>query len=106
MKAAPEAFLSGAGSEPLMVILTIRPQSEIEASFSAAFGMDVPDHRYTARMQAQAILELASNVVLTIVSFDDLTSNPETVFTQLEAAGWPINPEIAAATIDPELKRF
>jgi hypothetical protein len=106
MKAAPEAFLSGAGSEPLMVILTSRPQSEIEASFSAAFGMNVPEHRYSARMQAQAILELASNVVLTTVSFDDLTLTPETVFADLSASGWPIDPVIAASTIDPDLKRF
>jgi hypothetical protein len=106
MKAAPEAFLSGAGSEPLMVILTSRPQSEIEASFTAAFGMDVPEHRYSARMQAQAILELASNVVLTTVSFDDLTSTPETVFADLAASGWPIDPIVAASTIDPDLKRF
>jgi hypothetical protein len=106
MKAAPEAFLSGTGSEPLMVILTSRPQSEIEASFSAAFGMDVPDYRYSARMQAQAILELASNVVLTTVSFDDLTLTPEIVFADLAAAGWPIDPIVAASTIDPDLKRF
>lgn len=106
MKAAPEAFLSGAGPEPLMVILTSRSQSEIEASFMAAFGMDVPEYRYTARMQAQAILELASNVVLRVVSFDDLTSNPESVFTDLAASGWPIDSIVAANTIDPNLKRF
>lgn len=106
MKAAPEAFVSGAGSEPLMVILTSRPQSEIEASFTAAFGMDVPDHRYSARMQAQAILELASNVVLTTVRFDDLISAPETVFANLSSVGWPIDPVIAASTIDPDLRRF
>jgi hypothetical protein len=106
MKAAPEAFRNGTGTEPLMVILTDRPADQIEASFSAAFGMDVPDHRYSARMQAQAILELASNVVLTIVSFDDLTLTPEVVFADLAAAGWPIDPVIAASTIDPDLKRF
>ena len=106
MKAAPEAFLSGAGFEPLMVILTSRPQEEIEASFTAAFGMNVADYRYSARMQAQAILELASNVVLTTVSFADLTSTPETVFANLASVGWPIDPVIAASTIDPDLKRF
>jgi hypothetical protein len=106
MKAAPQAFLNGAGSEPLMVILTSRPQEEIEASFIAAFGMDVPDYRYSARIQAQAILELASNVVLATVSFADLTSTPETVFADLVAAGWPIDPIIASSTINPELKRF
>lgn len=106
MKAAPEAFLQGTGSDPLMVILTSRSAVQTEASLMAAFGFNVPDHRYSSRMQAQAILELASNVVLTTVSFDDLTLTPETVFADLAAAGWPIDPVIAASTIDPDLKRF
>lgn len=106
MKAAPEAFLQGAGSEPLMVVMTSRPADQIEASFMAAFGFDVEDRRYTARTQAEAILELASNVVLTTVSFADLTSTPEAVFANLASVGWPIDPIIAASTIDPDLKRF
>jgi hypothetical protein len=106
MKASPEAFLFGTGSEPLMVILTSRPQGEIELSFVAAFGMDVPEYRYTARMQAEAILELASNVVLTTVRFDELTSAPKKVFANLSSVGWPIDPVIAASTINPDLRRF
>jgi len=105
MKAAPEAFLQGTGSEPLTVILTSRPVGEIEASFMAAFGFDVPNHRYTARAQAQVILEQASNVVLTIVNFSELIDTPEQVFASLAATGWPINAPVAAATIDPSLYR-
>jgi hypothetical protein len=105
MKAAPEAFLQGTGSEPLTVILTDRPANQIEASFAAAFGMDVPDHRYSARAQAQAILEQATNVVLTIVNFADLIETPDQVFADLAASGWPIDPTMAAATIDPTLYR-
>ena len=105
MKAAPEAFLQGTGSEPLMVILTSRPADQIEASFAAAFGMDVPDHRYAARAQAQAILQQATNVVLTIVNFAELIDSPDQVFADLAANGWPIDAEVAAATIDPTLYR-
>lgn len=105
MKAAPEAFLQGTGSEPLMVILTSRPQSEIEVSFMKAFGMDVPDYRYTARAQAQAILEQASNVVLTVVDFAELIDTPDQVFAGLAASGWPIDAATAASTIDPALHR-
>jgi len=105
MKAAPEAFLKGTGSEPLMVILTSRPANQIQASFAAAFGFDVPDHRYSARAQAQAILEQASNVVLTIVNFSDLIDTPDQVFAGLAASGWPIDAPAAAATIDPSLYR-
>jgi hypothetical protein len=105
MKAAPEAFLYGTGPEPLTVILTDRPANQIEASFAAAFGMDVPDHRYSARAQAQAILQQATNVVLTIVNFADLIERPDQVFVDLAASGWPIDPTMAAATIDPTLYR-
>lgn len=105
MKAAPEAFLNGTGSEPLTVILTDRPADQIEASFTAAFGLDVPDHRYSARAQAQAILQQATNVVLTVVSFADLVNTPMEVFTNLSASGWPIDATVAAGTIDPTLYR-
>lgn len=105
MKAAPEAFLQGTGSEPLMVILTDRPAEQIEASFAAAFGFDVPDHRYQARAQAQAILEQATNVVLSIVNFAELIDTPDQVFASLAASGWPIDSAAAAATIDPTLYR-
>lgn len=105
MKAAPEAFLNGTGTEPLMVILTSRPTDQIEASFAAAFGMDVPDHRHTARAEAQSILEQATNVVLTIVNFAEMVNAPDQVFADLAANGWPIDAAAAASTIDPALYR-
>jgi hypothetical protein len=105
MKAAPEAFLQGTGSDPLMVILTDRPAEQIEASFAAAFGFDVPNHRYQARAEAQVILEQATNVVLSIVNFAELIDTPDQVFAGLAASGWPIDADIAAATIDPTLYR-
>jgi len=105
MKAAPEAFLNGTSSEPLTVILTGRPADQIEASFTAAFGMDVPEHRYSARAQAAVILGQATNVVLTVVNFSDLLNTPGEVFTNLAATGWPIDAATAAGTIDPTLYR-
>ena len=105
MKAAPEAFLQGAGTEPLKVILTSRPQSEIEASFMKAFGFDVPEYRYTARIEAENILKAAKNVDLTIIDFADLIADPTAVFTVLAAKKWPIDIDKAAKTIDPKLYR-
>jgi hypothetical protein len=105
MKAAPEAFLQGTGSEPLMVILTDRPAEQIKASFVRAFGFDVPDHRYDSRLTAETILSESSNVTLSIVRFSDLISSPTTVFSGLAANGWPIDAVTAAATIDPTLYR-
>ena len=105
MKAAPEAFLQGTGSEPLMVIFTDRPADQIEASFMAAFGFGVEDRRYTARAQAQAIVKQATNVVLTVVDFAELINSPDQVFADLAASGWPIDAAAAASTIDPTLYR-
>jgi len=105
MKAAPEAFLQGAGSEPLMVILTNRDQAQIEASFEQAFGFTVPEHRYVARASAEQILNDAPNVTLNVVNFADLISTPGIVFTSLAEAGWPIDVATSAATIDPDLFR-
>jgi hypothetical protein len=105
MKAAPEAFLQGAGSEPVMVILTSRDQAQIEASFAQAFGFTVPEHRYAARASAEQILIDSPNVTLNVVNFADLISTPETVFHSLAQAGWPIDSAVAAATIDPDLFR-
>jgi hypothetical protein len=105
MKAAPEAFLNGAGTEPLKVILTNRPQPEIETSFMKAFGMDVPEFRYTARVEAENILKAAENVDLTVIDFADLIADPTAVFTDLAANKWPIDIDKAAKTIDPTLYR-
>lgn len=105
MKAAPEAFLNGTGTEPLKVILTSRPQSEIEVSFMKAFGMDVPELRYTARINAENILKTAENVDLTVINFADLIADPTAVFTDLAANKWPIDIDKAASTIDPTLYR-
>jgi len=105
MKAAPEAFLQGAGSEPLMVILTNRDQAQIEASFEQAFGFTVPEHRYGARASAEQILNDAPNVTLNVVNFADLINAPGMVFTSIAEAGWPIDVAVAAATIDPDLFR-
>jgi len=85
--------------------MTASTEASVQASFAAAFGFDVPDHRYSARAQAQAILEQASNVVLTIVNFSDLIDTPDQVFAGLAASGWPIDAPAAAATIDPSLYR-
>ena len=105
MKAAPEAFCKDTGTEPLKVVLTSRPQSEIETSFMKAFGMDVPDYRYTARINAENILKTAENVDLIIIDFADLIADPTAVFTVLAANKWPIDIDKAAKTIDPTLYR-
>jgi len=105
MKAAPEAFADGAGSEPLTVVLTSRDQSQIEASFAQAFGFTVSPHRYGARAFAEQVLVDAPNVTVSVVNFADMIDDPQSVFETLAANGWPINATVAAATIDPTLYR-
>lgn len=106
MKAAPEAFLENAGTEPISVIMTKRIQSEIELSLAQSFNIEFSSFRYEVQANAEQILNSASNVSLSIITFLDLISNPEQIFNNLALAGWPIDVNIASATIDPELKRF
>lgn len=105
MKAAPEVFLEGTGSEPIKVVLTSRSQTETEMSFMKAFGMDVPEYRYTARIEAENVLKTAENVDLTVINFADLIADTTAVFTVLAAKKWPIDIDKAASTIDPKLYR-
>lgn len=105
MKAAPEAFLNGAGSEPLRVVLTSRSRFEIEQSFNRAFGLTVPDHRWQAQAVVEQILNESPNVTVSVVPFVQLVTAPAETFAALATAGWPIDPAVAAATIDPNLYR-
>jgi hypothetical protein len=106
MKAAPQAFYVDAGSEPLCLVLTSRNQKEIEDSYRRSFGGTSMIDQVMLLNQVEEVLISASNVTLAKLNFADLISNPVGSFTMLAELGWPIDPEIAAATIQPELKRF
>jgi len=105
MKAQPEAFLNGTGTDPIAIIVTERPRSQSEASFTRAFGLKTNPAQYETLAKARSILADAPNVTVTIVNFADLIDTPDQVFDSLAAAGWPIDPATAAATIDPALYR-
>ena len=106
MKAAPEALYVNAGSEPLCLILTSRNQTDIEASYRRSFGRPSVIDQIALLNHVEEVLLLSSNVVFAKLDFADLISDPVGSFTMLAELGWPIDPEIAAATIQPELKRF
>jgi hypothetical protein len=106
MKAAPEAFYFNASIEPLCVVLTSRDPEESAASYTRSFGAPSTIDRTALLSQVEEILLSASNVTLTKINFSDLINNPINFFNSLNTAGWPIDPQIAASTIDPSLKRF
>ena len=106
MKAAPEAFFTDAGTESLCVVLTSRNHKEIEASYRRSFGNPSIADKSALLDQVEEVLLSASNVMLAKLDFSHLILDSIGSFIMLAEAGWPINPEIAAATIQPELKRF
>ena len=75
-------------------------------SWEKSFGTPFPEKQISDYEVGLALAASDPNIEVTTVSFDDLVSNPGEVFTNLARTGWPIDPFVAASTIDPELKRF
>jgi hypothetical protein len=105
MKAAPEAFCLNAGGEMLSVVLTSRNPDEMEASYRRSFGEPSLFDQDLLLAKVQKVLSLAENVTLTELDFADLVGNPTGSFQALANAGWPIDVDVAAATIDQSLYR-
>jgi hypothetical protein len=105
-KATVANLLTIESMPPCKMIVTKRNTQEMILSWEKSFGTPFPEKQISEYEVGLALAAGDPNVEITTVSFDDLVSTPETVFTDLAAAGWPIDPAIAASTIDPDLKRF
>jgi pyruvate/2-oxoglutarate/acetoin dehydrogenase E1 component len=88
------------------MIVTTRNTQEMILSWEKSFGTPFPEKQISGYEVGLALAASDPNIEMTTVSFDDLVSTPETVFADLAAEGWPIDPIIAASTINPDLKRF
>ena len=88
------------------MIVTRRNTQEMILSWEKSFGTPFPEKQISEYEVGLALAQSEPNIEITTVSFDDLVSTPETVFANLASVGWPIDPIIAASTIDPDLKRF
>ncbi len=93
----------------IKMVFMRRDTEEIRQSYQAFFGksFELDDKEFTPRMN-KAIENLANrkDVELTVLWYKDVIAHPEQTFSDLAASGWPIDPEKAAAVVNPELYRF
>jgi hypothetical protein len=87
------------------ILFMRRPIEEIAASYEAAFG--APHPRAIPELAdeldtIQAILKQRRDVKLHVVQYHDVLKNPLEVF---ESLGLPINPDAAAAIVNPSKYR-
>ena len=53
----------------------------------------------------KGICSVRQDIDLITVNYDDVISNPLGVFNRLKSLGWPIDPQVSAEMIDPQLYR-
>jgi len=87
------------------IVLTNRSIDEMQLSYSKSFGGSIGQSFIDFRAQIEEDLTSRSDVNLSIVNYTNLVSNPLDTFNLLLNSGWPIDPEVAASNIDPNLYR-
>lgn len=92
------------------VVFMQRAPAQILASMATMqpyirFGTE-PAIWFYAKVRDALILAMqARGAVVDVVKYADVIASPIAAFTALKAAGWPINPALAAAVVDPALYR-
>lgn len=92
------------------VVFMQRAPAQIFASMEAMsphglFTLE-PAIWFYAKVRDALILALqARGAVVDVVKFADVMASPVAEFTKLSVAGWPINPALSAAVVDPALYR-
>lgn len=92
------------------VVFMQRAPAQILASMLAMSPLDLftlePAIWFYAKVRDAMILAMqARGAVVDVVKYADVIASPLTAFTSLQSAGWPINPALAAAVVDPALYR-
>lgn len=87
------------------VVVMIRPETEIKLSFTNGFGIDFDLSSIMTIPEIMDYLATRSDFNWIALNFADVIANPLDTFKKLVAAGWPIDPVMAASTIDPTLYR-
>jgi hypothetical protein len=89
------------------VIWMTRDEAERQKSMVAGFGGrdDVDPNAVALIERNEAHLAARKDCVITTLSYADVVENPLVIFRNLQRAGWPITPALAAATVDPLLYR-
>lgn len=92
------------------VVFMQRAPNQILASMATMFPYGLfalePAIWFYAKVRDALIVAMqARGAVVDVVEYADVIVSPIAAFTALQAAGWPVNPVLAAATVDPALYR-
>lgn len=87
------------------IVATRRRKESVKASHMRAFAAPMPETEFPLQHAAIEVLSQRKDVTLTVVNYEDVVADPEWAFRSLQADGWPIQPDVAASTIDPKLQR-
>lgn len=108
---APGMFRLKARQEPkdaYQIVFMRRDPEEIRQSFQAFFGRDNAgvENSHETVERAHDILAMRRDVRLLMFWYRDVVSAPLDAFQRLRLSGWPIDPNKAAAVVDPALCRY
>ncbi len=90
-------FMQRAPAQILASMATMQPYS--------LFGTEPAIWFYAKVRDAMILAMQARGAVVDVVKYADVIASPVAVFTALQSAGWPINPALSAAVVDPALYR-
>lgn len=88
------------------VVLMRRHPEEIRQSYEGFFGRSIKLDDYDPKMDAleKQLCNRRDVLSVTVIQYRDLVEHPHRELTRLH--NWPIDHDLAAATIDPEQYRF
>ena len=98
-------------SAPFAAVYLTRDPAEIRRSFPGTMsGPPGPAtfnflHDYWGTVEADCRMLAGRAVSLVRLHYPDVVADPRAAFSALAAAGWPIDVDRAAATVDPDLYR-
>lgn len=102
------ADIAPVAGTPRRVIYMERPVAEIVVSYRVAFrrlpSQPMPPLQRDHGAAVKALRGLGYDVLH--YRYHDVVADPLACFTAIAAAGWPIEPTAAAATVDPSLYRI
>ena len=86
------------------ILQMARDETERATSFERSFGHPEPAHQIARCEQGEALL-WANHCDTVRLDYRAVVDDPAAEFAALAGLGWPIDPDVAAALVDPTLHR-
>lgn len=92
-------------NQDYMAICMQRDPVEIQVSLMRSFGVEFYDWQIIDGAASLRVAAERDDLRISFILYKDVIENPLVTFQNLELVGWPIDPEVAASTVDPALYR-